>query len=108
MEKEHRCEKRVYGGSFTGHQCSNKGKYFVNGRWFCGIHNPNKKPSKRQRRSDAERKLQRARWRFDDAARKFVEQLASEGDERAVSIMSEFEKALNEYNQTIRMIEEDE
>ena len=44
---EQRCEEKVW-GAFSHYNCGNKAKVERNGKWWCGVHDPEKPPTKAQ------------------------------------------------------------
>lgn len=53
---EQRCSTRVYSGEradWGGHTCGRKAKVEVDGKWYCGIHNP-ESVAKRRKKQEAE------------------------------------------------------
>lgn len=64
-----RCVARVYSGSsFGGHSCQRPSKVERNGKWYCGIHDPEYVAAKRATQEE----LWRAKWAIKDAAHKAV------------------------------------
>ena len=59
------CSKRIYGNSYTGHPCRNKGAYYVNGKPWCGIHNPDRIFARKEAKANA----REAEWARKKAAR---------------------------------------
>ena len=66
-----RCSKRVYGGSITGHPCSNKGVLEYDGRRYCKLHFPPNVKAKDKARNDKwEREwAEKSKLREDSAKR---------------------------------------
>lgn len=64
------CCKTIYpSGSWgTGYTCGRPAKIEACGQHYCGIHNPNKAPTKAQTQAKENRNLQRAKWRVELAA----------------------------------------
>ncbi len=79
-----RCDALVSSGmGWRANRCSHPGKVEVDGKHFCGIHNPNKLPSKSQQRSELIKAQRRNRREFESDAIKLVRELAKENHPRA-------------------------
>lgn len=51
MSEKHDCCKQIWDSTKdrwhrTTHQCTRAGKFEVEGKWYCGVHNPNKDANK--------------------------------------------------------------
>jgi len=46
-EAKQRCCKRVYTGSFEGHQCTKPALVEAKGKWYCAVHDPAKVKERR-------------------------------------------------------------
>lgn len=55
------CSVRVYDGSFRGHMCQKKAKVTVDGKSYCGVHDPEKVAARRAAQ-DAKWKAENDRW----------------------------------------------
>lgn len=55
-----RCEQEIWHG-FHSHRCENEGKYEADGRWYCGVHNPNRPETKAQMRAGIRNDMDSAR-----------------------------------------------
>lgn len=59
--ESHSCAGHVFDGTFRGHGCTLNGKYFENGKWYCGIHAPSKTRAKRDKKDEMRKREQE--WR---------------------------------------------
>jgi len=63
------CCKDIWtNGSYRSHKCNNTAKFEVNGSNYCGMHNPNKSPTKVQIDAELNHKLKRAKWKLESSA----------------------------------------
>jgi hypothetical protein len=47
MSEKHQCCGQVWSDVFReSRNCGNRAKFEVNGKWYCGVHNPNKNADK--------------------------------------------------------------
>lgn len=70
------CEKRVFSNnSYFSHVCNKTAKFEVDGRFYCGIHNPNKAPTKAQIEAAENYEKQKAKRRVERAASDLLEAL---------------------------------
>lgn len=56
-------------------KCDRKAKFEVDGKWYCGIHNPNKGPTKAQIAAEANYKARLQFYKRADAAPDLLEAL---------------------------------
>ena len=91
---KNQCEARVWGhDAWTGsYPCNNLGKYFEDGKWWCGMHAPSKQREReakrdrirnspeilKQKLADAERELRWAQERVDELNRQIADAEATE------------------------------
>lgn len=101
--EQHRCEQMVWFDGWHQHRCKYKGKFFVNGRWYCGVHNPNKK-TKAQKKAEILNEYKAAKEAFRRKALRLVRILAEEGDERAKKLVENLEKARMDYEKQMSLI----
>lgn len=71
------CKKIIFSGGFSQYKnvCGKPAKFEVDGKHFCGIHNPNKAETKAQIQAKENRNKQRAVWRLNAAAPDLLEAL---------------------------------
>lgn len=69
------CGKEIWSG-YHSHQCRKPAKFEVNGKHYCGIHNPNKAPTKAQIEAKENYKKQKAKWRLERAAPDLLKELS--------------------------------
>jgi hypothetical protein len=62
-----KCSKFI-SSNFTVYQCGKPAKFEANGKHFCGIHNPDKAPTKAQVQAKENYKKQLTVWRINAAA----------------------------------------
>lgn len=68
------CCKKVWGNhSYTPHACANAAKFEVDGKHYCGIHNPNKAQTKAQIEAEENRKIQAKKYKLERAAPDLLE-----------------------------------
>jgi len=91
----HVCSETIYGATcYSGIPCGRTGKFEVNGKWYCGIHNPNKAKTKAQIRAEYDRKIRIAKAKLQKAANEYLIVQAANGEYEAVSIMDAHEKLI--------------
>lgn len=67
---KHQCSTRVY-GRFRGSNCSKAAKIERNGKWYCGVHDPEKvaaRAAKRTEEFEAGWAIRKARMKLEAAA----------------------------------------
>lgn len=64
--EEHKCKVRVWHG-FNSHECGKKAKVEENGKYYCGIHNP-EKGRVREEKNKKEFEKDMARRKYDSYA----------------------------------------
>lgn len=89
-----RCCKQYMNG-FHQIRCQNKGRDFVNGRWWCGTHSPLKKKTQAQKDSYFKFHEDMLKKKLQIDSVKFVEKLALTNDE-ALNILADFERDITE------------
>lgn len=64
------CNKIIFSGGYSQYKnvCGRPAKFEVDGKQYCGIHNPNKAPTKAQIAADANWELQKKKFRLERAA----------------------------------------
>ncbi len=81
MEK-HKCCAKIYGDfSYYTHTCGNTAKYERYGKWYCGIHDPEKVKEQQEKRDIAWKEkldIERKRRRRIAAMEHFCEHLTVE------------------------------
>jgi len=76
IEEKHTCCADVRHGSFYRYtKCGKTAKFEVNGRHYCGTHNPNKAPTKAQVAAKVEYEIRQKRWQIERAAPDLLEAL---------------------------------
>ena len=94
-EKVHGCCEKVPGvGGWHFHNCSHKGKYLHDGKYYCGIHHPDKvkkRANEAQHKFNIEQEQQRLKWHKQGM---FDEMLAALKEANLAIACSEF-KGLN-------------
>ena len=68
------CCGQVWSG-YRHAKCDRKAKFEVNGKWYCGIHNPNKGPTKAQIASGEKYKAKLQHYKRANAAHDLLEAL---------------------------------
>ena len=70
------CCKAVWGdGSYRPHVCGNAAKFEVDGKHYCGIHNPNKAKTKAQVEAEENYALRAKKYKLESAAPDLLEAL---------------------------------
>ncbi len=66
----HKCEKNVYNKSvWHSFKCGRPAKFEVNGKFFCGMHNPNKPKTKSQIEAEERYQERKDKWQRDSILR---------------------------------------
>lgn len=81
--------------SFRSYPCRKPAKFEVNGRFYCGIHNPKKLPTKAQIAASRKNKIQRAGWKFNKECRDYTEAKAEAGCSEAKAILDAYKEVVN-------------
>lgn len=71
------CCKDVVGPTWSNwpHKCGKTAKFEVDGKFYCGIHNPNKPETKGKIKARENLEKQRAKWRLQAAAPEMLDAL---------------------------------
>ncbi len=69
------CCKVVWDGAWRSHHCGKPAKLEVDGKWYCGVHNPNKPPTKAQIAAEENFKARLKRNRVHAASDDLLEAL---------------------------------
>jgi len=73
--QKHTCCKSVWYSAFRSYVCGKTAKFEVNGYHYCGIHNPNKAPTKAQIQAEEEHQARLKRVKLNSAAPELLEAL---------------------------------
>ena len=93
MSASKRCEASVQDSRcFVSRRCTNGAKFEVNGRHFCGIHNPNKKKTKAQIEADVSYALKWAAMTFKSDCVKLMKKMAEDGHVEASQLLANYHK----------------
>ncbi len=68
------CCRKIMNG-YHHHECGKPAKFEVDGKWYCGIHNPNKAPTKAQIASKEKYEARLKRNRVHAASKELLEAL---------------------------------
>ncbi len=106
-----KCGATVFHG-FSSSRCGRNAKYEVHGRWYCGIHNPNRPKTKAQIRADLRHDMENARQDMRNAlmhACRCIQELRGVGVEEHVKdivrILDEFDDTMNRLTDTLEQLE---
>jgi uncharacterized Zn finger protein (UPF0148 family) len=66
------CCERIW-GDYHSHKCSRPAKFEVDGKLYCGIHNPNRGPTKAQIQAETDRQERQRIYRLNRAAPDLLE-----------------------------------
>ena len=80
------CGAEVWSG-FTSHVCGNPARFEVNGKPYCGIHNPNKKETKAQKEARIRAERTKVQWWLNRECIELVTRLAAEGNAACAAII---------------------
>jgi hypothetical protein len=68
------CCERIW-GDYHSHKCSRPAKFEVDGKLYCGIHNPSRGPTKAQIQAEIDREARMKVYRLNAAAPDLLEAL---------------------------------
>lgn len=69
-EAKHKCCKSIH-SQYTNYPCGNAGKVKVDGKWYCGTHDPEKRKARQEAQKtkwDKESSERHRRWQLESAA----------------------------------------
>ena len=80
------CKSVTPNYSYRSHICNKPAKVEVDGFSYCGIHDPNKQPTKSQIQADINWENKKAKWKLEAAAPNMIEALKEivEGYKQAI------------------------
>lgn len=70
-----KCQCSVMSG-YWSHVCGKTARFEVDGKHYCGTHNPNKAPTKAQIEAKTNLELQRKKWQLEKAAPDMLNELS--------------------------------